>query len=104
MPPEKPPVPFTLMRPVHLSAAGGSNTSNLISESGDGRATPSTRQNGAVTLDPPTVAGAETIEADTMVVFSGLTLASPAQSDAACAPHANARVPANVVRRMIFMA
>ena len=89
MPPEKPPVPFTLRRPVHWSLAAGSQTSNLISESDDGRAMPSTRQNGTVTRTPPTVAGAATTVADEIVVASGFTAASPAQSDAACAVEAS---------------
>ena len=76
-------MPLTFRRPVQLSAAGGSHTSNLISESEDGRATPCTRQNGTVHCAPPTVAGAETTVAAVIVVASGFTAARPAQSDAA---------------------
>src|SRR3954449_5742361 len=61
------------MRPVHAVAVGGSQTSNLISESVLGRAVPCTRQNGTVTATPPIVAGAVIASAAVMVDESDVT-------------------------------
>src|SRR5437870_13172878 len=71
------------MRPVQSAAVGGSHTSNLISESNEGLATPCTRQNATVTAAPPIVAGGVTIPADVIVDASGVTDVKLAQLKAA---------------------
>jgi len=76
-------VPLTFIRPVQSAAVGGSHTSNLIYESGDGRAVPCTRHSGTVTAAPPIVAGGVTIAADVIVDASGVTVVRLAQSRAA---------------------
>jgi hypothetical protein len=62
---------------------GGSHTSNFISESNDGRATPCTRHKGTVTADPPIVAGGVTSAADVIVDASGVMVVKLAQLTAA---------------------
>src|SRR5262245_56414142 len=86
MAPAYPPVPLTFMRPVQSAAFGGSQTSNLISESDDGRATPSTRQVGTVTVAPPIVAGGDTRAAAVIVASAVVIATRPAQLVAACTP------------------
>src|SRR6185436_8473403 len=65
------------MRPFQPARAGGSQTSNLISESAEGRATPCTRQNGtdtsAVPPGPVTLSGGVTIAALVIVAESEAT-------------------------------
>src|SRR4051794_19147787 len=85
------------MRPVQAAAVVGSQTSNLISESEDGRAVPCTRQSGTDTFAPPMVAGGLTTVADVIVDPSGTTLVKPAQltapytvPDVATSPSASA--------------
>src|SRR5689334_19678394 len=73
------------MRPVH-AAACGSHTSNLISESDDGRAVPCTRHIGTVTFWPEITAGGVTTAADVIVVVaSGETPVRLPHGIAACA-------------------
>src|SRR5262245_36029851 len=65
------------MRPFQPARVGGSHTSNLISESVEGRATPCTRQNGtatsAVPPGPVTLSGGVTIVALVIVAESEVT-------------------------------
>src|SRR4051794_16783728 len=81
------------MRPVQSADVGGSQTSNLISESLLGRAVPCTRQNGTVTAAPPMVAGAVTESAAVIVEESEVTPSSALQSTAAWATPQVPRAP-----------
>src|SRR3954452_23891225 len=93
------------MRPVQDATVGGSHTSNLISESNDGRATPCTRQNGTATAAPLMVAGGFTNVADVMVDASGVTAVKPPQLTAACAAPdapASARAIATPIGRLLL--
>jgi hypothetical protein len=82
--PANPPVPFTFKRPVQAAAVAGSQTSNLISESDEGRAVPVTRQNGTLIVVPPMTAGGVTTVADVMVAASDVTDDNCSQVYAAC--------------------
>src|SRR6267378_3976682 len=70
------------MRPVQAAAVAGSHTSNLISESEDGRAVPCTRQNDTLTGLPLMVPGG-VIAAEVIVHVSGAGDVSALQSVAA---------------------
>src|SRR6266850_4885845 len=70
------------MRPVQ-AAAVGSQTSNLISESYDGVATPCTRHIGTLTVLPLMTVPGATLVAEVIVDASGVTDVRAAQSRAA---------------------
>src|SRR5437868_1432614 len=74
------------MRPVQSALPSGSQTSHLISESLDGRATPCTRQNATGAVAPLTTVPAATTAAELTVESAVATAARPLQSVAACAP------------------
>ena len=104
MAPAKPPVPLTLIRPVQAAAVGGSHTSNLISESDEGRAVPFTRQNGTLIVAPPMDAGGVTTVADVMVAASDVTDANCSQLNAACpVPYAAVRPSASARPRLALL-
>src|ERR1700722_1280568 len=90
--PAKPPLPTPSYLPFH-AAAGGSHTSNVISESGDGLIVPCTRQKGAFTATgvggslPTTLDGGVTLVA-AVVVASPKVLPARLPQSAATAPPA----------------
>jgi hypothetical protein len=91
------------MRPVHAAAVGGSQTSNLISESEVGLAVPWTRQNGTVTAAPPIVAGGVMESAAVIVDESEVTDIRLLQSTACATPQMPSAPPINtaLVRKIV---
>jgi hypothetical protein len=82
--------------------SGGSQTSNLMSESADGLSTPSTRQNGLFTdigvggSFPATLKGGATLVAADIVASPKFLPAKPWQSAAAALPTPKARAPLTI--------
>jgi hypothetical protein len=96
-----PPLPMPWYFPFQ-ALSGGSQTSNLMSESADGLSTPSTRQNGLFTDTgvggscPVTLKGGATLVAADIVASPKFLPAKPWQSAAAALPAPKARAPLTI--------
>src|SRR5262245_57697784 len=102
--PAKPPLPIAPNLPFQ-ALGGGSQTSNLMSESGEGFITPSARQKGALIATgtggsaPTKLEGGDTVVAPTIVAGPKVLPARSLQSDAAATPALAARTPTAMLRK-----